>query len=278
VKTKDDIPLKTLGSQAARLVTTLHERSRTTFTLADARDVTGLKDAAARSFVRNLVNRGVATRLRPGLFNLVPFELGREREYLGNPYVVARELMAGRPYYLSHGSAMDLHGMVTQPQLVVYATSPQAMRGRVVLGTEYRFVRCKAEHFFGLSERWVDKHDKVAVSDLERTVIDGLKQPEHCGGLTEVAKGLWMRRTSLDVPKLVGYALRLGVGAVVRRLGYLLEVYGISTPADAERLRAQLTETYMRFDPLLPAEGRFLARWRLRLNVDAEELQAVVRS
>jgi predicted transcriptional regulator of viral defense system len=273
----NDTP-KTLGPTAARLVTTLHEWGKPSFRLAEVSAITGLKSSSARSLVRKLVARGVASRLRPGLFNLVPFELGQEREYLGNPYVVARHLMGGRPYYLSHSSAMDLQGMVTQPQLVVHVTSPQPMRGRVVLGTEYRFVRCKAEHFFGTSECWLDRREKVTVSDVERTVIDGLKQPEYCGGLTEVAKGLWLRRADVDVAKLVGYALRLDVGAVLRRLGYLLEVYEIGALADAERLRSRLTRTYVLLDPLLPAEGRFLARWRLRLNVEAEELRAVVRT
>ncbi len=37
--------------------------------------------------------------LKPGLFILVPFELGREREYLGNPYVIARELATKEARY-----------------------------------------------------------------------------------------------------------------------------------------------------------------------------------
>jgi predicted transcriptional regulator of viral defense system len=272
---KHNESLKTLGPTAARLVTALHEQGRLTFTLADAQKLTGLKNASLRSFLSKLVARGVVSRLQPGLFNLVPFELGREREYLGNPYVVARELMRERPYYLSHGSAMDLHGMVTQPQLVVWVTSPHPMRGRTILGMEYRFVRCKPEHFFGTTEHWVDRREKVTVSDLERTVIDGLKQPEHCGGVTEVAKGFWMQRRRMNASRLVDYALRLDVGAVVRRLGYLMEVYSIGTAADTARLRERLTKTYLLLDPLLPSSGRFLARWRLRLNVDPEELLAV---
>jgi predicted transcriptional regulator of viral defense system len=269
---------KTLGPQAARLLTTLHERGRRVFTLAEAITITGLKDTSARSFLRKLVNRGIATRLRSGLFILVPFELGAERQYFGNPYVVARELMRGKPYFISHASAMDLHGMLTQPQLVVYVTSPTAARGRTVLGTEFRVVRCKRLHVFGTAEHWVDKQDKVVVSDLERTVVDGLKQPEYCGGFTEVAKGFWMRRDEVVVKRLVDYALRLRVGAVVRRLGYLLEAYGIEAPGQIDRLRARLTDTYVLLDPLLPSEGKFLARWRLRLNVSPEEIQAVVGS
>jgi predicted transcriptional regulator of viral defense system len=256
----------------------LHERRRPIFRLAEVIDITGLREASARSLVRKLVDRGVASRLRPGLYNLVPFELGRDREYMGNPYVVARELMDGKAYYLSHASAMDIHGMVTQPQLVVYVTSPAPVRRRAVLGMDFRFVLCQRSHVFGTVEHWVEKHERVVVSDVERTVVDGLKQPEYCGGVTEVAKALWIRRADVSARKLVDYALRLGVGAVIRRLGYLMEAYGVGGPAQLERLRGHLTPTFSLLDPVLPPDGKFLARWRLRLNVSPEEIQAVVRT
>ena len=266
---------KTLGTQAANLVTTLHETRRLVFSLSDVKQITGLASKSARNFAATLVQRGIATRLKAGLFILVPFELGHERKYLGNPYLVARELAAGHPYFLSHASAMDLHGMVTQPQLVVHVTTSRAMRGRMILGTEFRFVRCKPEHVFGTMSHWVDKTERVVVSDMERTVIDGLKQPQYCGGLSEVAKGFWMRRFDIEVGRLVDYALRLDIGAVIRRLGYLLEVCAIDVPADLERLRSRLTATYHLLDPSLPSEGKRVARWRLRLNVTPEEIEAL---
>ena len=266
---------KTLGPQAARLLAVLHERRRTIFTVGDVQEVTGLGPKSTRNFVGKLVQRGVAARLKPGLFILVPFELGREREYLGNPYLVARALAGGRDYYLSHASAMDAHRMVTQPQLVVYVTSPLPLRGRTILGTEFRFVRCQPEHLFGVAEHWVDKTEKVRISDLERTVIDGLKQPEYCGGIVQVAKGYWIRRGDMNIVRLVDYALRLDVGAVICRLGFLLETCGVDEPAAIEQLRARLTATYQLLDPTLPVEGHRVARWRLRLNVSPEELEAV---
>lgn len=187
-------PSKTLGTQAAHVVTTLRENNLTLFRIEDVMVITGLKGVSARSFIRGLVNRGIASCLRPGLFILVPFELGHERHYLGNPYVVARELMKGKPYYLSHASAMDIHRMTTQPQLVIHATSPKAARNRTIFGTEIRFTRCHKEDFFGVAETWVDKQEKVTVSDLEKTVLDGLKIPKYVGGITEAAKGFWIRR------------------------------------------------------------------------------------
>jgi predicted transcriptional regulator of viral defense system len=184
--------------------------------------------------------------------------------------------MRGRLYYLSHASAMDIHDMVTQPQLVVCVTSPKPMRGRSVLGTQFRFIRCKPEHFFGTTQHWVNKQEKVTVSDLERTVLDGLRQPEYSGGVTEVAKGLWIRRADMGLSRLIEYALRLDVGAVTRRLGFLLEVYELGTEAQRERLRENASGTYALLDPVLPPQGKYIGRWHLRLNVEPDEFRAVI--
>ena len=275
---KKDEASKTLGHQAARLVAELHDRGSALFSNADVEEITGLAPKSARNFVAALVRRGVATRLKPGLFILVPFELGREKEYLGNPLVVARELAGGSDYFVSHATAMGVHQMVTQPQLVIFTSTPRAMRPRNVLGAEFRFVRCKPEHLFGITHHWATKTERVLVSDLERTVLDGLKQSEHCGGFTEVAKGYWMRRHDIDPESLVGYAIRLDVGAVIRRLGFLLELFDVGSSGQVERLRDRLTASYSILDPLLPGGGRYLARWKLRLNVTPEEIKAAVRT
>jgi predicted transcriptional regulator of viral defense system len=269
---------KTLGPQAARLITTLYDENRLIFRLKDVQKILGVDDAAARNFVRKLVGRGLVTRLKPGLFILVPFELGKEEEYAGNPLVLARELVNGEDYYLSHGTAMEIHGMVTQPQIVIHVATPQKTRSIHVMGTEFRFIPCKREWFFGLIHHWVTKQEKVMVSDLERTIIDGLRQPEHCGGLSEVAKGIWMRREAVHVDRLIEYALKIDVGAVIRRLGYILELYKIGAQRDRKILLDHLTDTYVRLDPVLPAEGKYVRKWRLQLNVSADELLSVVRT
>ena len=269
---------KTLGPQAAHLVTTLYDKNRVIFRLKDIQKILALNNANARNFVRKLVGRGIVTRLKPGLFILVPFELGKEREYAGNPLVLARELFNGKNYYLSHGTAMEIHGMVTQPQFVIHVATPKKIRSIHIMGTEFRFIPCKSEWFFGLTHHWVTKQEKVTVSDLERTVIDGLRQPEHCGGVSEVAKGIWMRREAIHVGRLIEYALKLDVGAVIRRLGYIMELYEIGSQTDRKILLDHLTNTYVRLDPLLPAEGKFFRTWRLQLNVPPDELLSVGRT
>jgi len=270
--------LKTLGPQAAHLVVTLYEQNKPIFRLKEVQKILRLDEVSSRNFVRKLVNRGVVTRLKPGLFILVPFELGKEAEYIGNPFVVAREIMGGKDYFLSHATAMEIHGGITQPQLVVFITALKPRRSITSMGIEFRFIHNQKKYFFGISDHWVTKQEKVRVSDLERTIIDGLKQPEYCGGLTEVAKGLWMRHQDVNMNWLISYAIKIGVGAVIRRLGFLLELYKIGTSEDWEILSLHLTEAYVRLDPLLPPEGKFLRKWRLQLNVSPEELLSVVRT
>jgi len=262
----------------ARLLAELHDRSQSTFTLKDAEAITGLRPALVSSLLQKAIQRGLISRLNRGMFIIIPAELGSSVEYAGNPYLTARRLAGDAPCFISHASAMEIHRMVTQPQLAVFVSTTRRMRNRTLHGTEFRFVLVQPRHFFGTTTHWATKQESLEISDLERTVIDGLRQPEYCGGVTEVAKGLWMRHEDMQVSKLVDYALRLNVGVVIRRLGYLLDFYGIGPQDDLAKLQGALTDTYAPLDTLLPREGPHLRRWRLQLNVAPEELEAIRRT
>lgn len=266
---------KTVGPQTARLLTALYDRSQSTFTLADAENITGLSSSIASSLLHKAVGRGLVSRLKPGVYVVVPAELGSSAEYAGNPYLTAVKLAGEGTSFISHASAMEIHRMVTQPPLVVFASSCRRIRSRKLHGTEFRFVFVKPKQFFGTTRHWVTKQETIDVSDLERTIIDGLRQPEYCGGVAEVAKGLWMSREKIQTAEIVDYALRLGVGAVCRRLGYLLELYAIGGENERARLRKSLTAAYTPLDPMLPKEGPHLQRWRLQLNITLQELETI---
>lgn len=266
---------KTMGPRMAQLVTELNEQGRTTFTLADVGSITGLSAASCRNLVHKAQRRSLMTRLKPGLYNLVPFRMGRATEFVDDPFLIARELVRSDQYFISHGSAFEIHRMVTQPILRIHVSCTRRLRSQTVGGFSFRFVQVRDSHLFGTMQHWVNKNQVVIVSDPERTIIDGLRRPTLIGGITEVAKGLWMKHEDLNVERLVEYAKRLGVGAVIRRLGYLLELYKLTNASTLDSLRNLLTNTYQTLDPMLPAEGSYMSRWRLQLNVTPEELDAV---
>jgi predicted transcriptional regulator of viral defense system len=275
MRTGSNPNLKTSGSRTAGLLTALYDSAHTTFTTAEAAEITGLATPLASSLLHKARKRGLVSQVKRGLFVIVPAELGSSTEYFGNPYLIVRYLVGDAPYFLSHGTAMELHRIVTQPQLVICVSSTKRIPNQVLHGTAYRFVLVKPKDFFGHKKHWIAKQEPVEISDLERTVLDGLRHPELCGGITDVAKGIWMRHEDIHIAKLLEYAGCLNVGSVYRRLGYLLELFDMATETELHSLRKLLTATYAPLDPTLPREGAHLAKWRLQLNIPAEELLAV---
>ncbi len=211
--------LKLLGPNAARLIATLYDEQRPIFQFQEAERILFGRARASKTLAQ-MIRHGIVTRLVSGKFSLVPFELGFESEYLGNPFAVARELSLGRRkgvknhYYLSHASAFEIHNMATQPQFVIYTSTLKMIRPRIIQGTEFKFITTKSTDFFGTTEVWVDKNQKVLISDLERTLIDGLKIPSYCGGFSEVAKAFTIKRETINAEKIIQYALKLNVGSV----------------------------------------------------------------
>lgn len=277
---KHNFPQKTLGERSATLISLLQEQGWTIFDVSKASSLLELENRDAAAFVDRLIARGLVTRLKGGLYQLVPFELGRESTYVGDLFIVMSELAnhcmkeADR-YFISHGSAMELHHMLTQPQFTVFATVPKLLRSYNIHGSTFKFVKSKSENFFGYEKHWRTKTKSVLVSDIERTVIDGLGQPDYCGGISEVAKGLWIKRNDINIQKLIEYALKLNSGAVFRRLGFLCSLYDIAAEDALQPLKERLTPTYQPLDPSLPKDGHHSSEWKIRLNVSEKELLAL---
>jgi predicted transcriptional regulator of viral defense system len=266
---------KTLGAESASLLTRLASHGRSVFSIAEAQELSGKRYSATLKDLHRLANAGWVVKLSPGTYALVPLSAGSEAIPEANRYMIARELIKPAPYYLSHSSALELHNMLTRPVTTVTVTSPRRLNNRTVLQVPYRFVYSPKEKMWGISPVWVTSSEQVQVSDLERTILDGLSRPELCSGISEVAAGLWMRKEDLDWDKLTFYVHELGSRVVAKRLGFLLELYGLGFSL-LNPLQEMVGTSYALLDPMLPDEGAYLARWRLRVNVDTENLRGII--
>lgn len=269
---------KTVGPVGARLLTALADRDRPIFSVAEAHAALGGDYNAVVQTLRRLVRAGWVVRLTAGRYALVPLSSGSTAAPQVNRYVIMRDLLEPAPYYISHDSAMDIHNLLTRSIATVTAASPRRLAARAILGVPYRFIYAPHSALWGHAPVWVTPHDQVIVSDLERTLLDGLARPDLCAGIGQAATALWMRHTDLDWDLLGSYAERLGERAAAQRLGYLLELFDLGSPALLGRLQALRASGYVRLDPLLPDEGPYLARWRLRINLEPTSLEALIRT
>jgi predicted transcriptional regulator of viral defense system len=269
---------KTLGATSAQLLTALAEDNRIIFSIADAQELLGKSYETTIQILRRLTRAGWLVRLTAGRYAIVPLSSGTEATPQLNRYVVAREILDGTPYYISHESAMDIHNMLTRPITRVIVTSPRRLNNRKILDIPYHFVYSPQKAIWGCESNWVTPYDQVITSDLERTILDGLTRSDLCAGISQVAVGLWIRQDDFNWERMGHYAKELGHRAAAQRLGFLLELYNLGTSALIENLQALVSTSYAKLDPLLPDEGTYLARWRLRLNLEAETLQTIVRT
>ncbi len=269
---------KALGKTSSKLLTTLASEDKNIFTFSDAIGVIGGTHAATRRLLSDLVKKNWLIRLQPGKYLIVPLSAGPEGEHSENWHLIARYLIEPASYYISHYSALELHEMITQPLFTVYVSSPARKAARKILGAGFRFIYIQPQKMWGIDTVWVTPNQTVSVSDLERTIIDCLDRPELAGGISEVAKGLWAGRNDLDLSKLVVYAKRFGKKSVAKRLGYLLEIYGLLDEKRLRELKSLITPGYVSLDPTLPPSGPYKSSWKLRVNLDPHELQEITET
>ena len=96
--------MKTVGPRMAEVLSALYDRSQTIFTVGDVQEITGLRPELASSLLHKAVKRGLISRLKRGVFVVVPPEMGSTTEYAADPYLVARRLVGDAPAFISHAS------------------------------------------------------------------------------------------------------------------------------------------------------------------------------
>jgi predicted transcriptional regulator of viral defense system len=140
---------------------------------------------------------------------------------------------------------------------------------------QFQIVRVKHQRFFG-SHGFAIGESPVQVTDREKTIIDCLDRPSLGGGIGEVVKALEEVGRELDWRRTTEYLRRFGSGAVVKRLGFLVES---TQPAHApgpgliDQWQRLLTAGINRLDPSSPRKPhRIATRWRIEVNLPEEGL------
>jgi predicted transcriptional regulator of viral defense system len=118
-------------------------------------------------------------------------------------------------------------------------------------------VKFKKFRFFGF-KREILEGKFVFVAEIEKAIVDSLYLPKYCP-TSETFFAL--RNANLNLEKLFKYAKRMNSLAVIKRLGYLLEVVGI----DASEIKTSF-KNYTLLNPSLPKKGAVNEKWKLIIN------------
>ena len=262
-----------VGIEMVRLLAYEGDRIFTTDRARELAPRVGLKDSYLGEALYHLRRNDWIVPLRRGLYALSSTVPGVSDAH---EFEVAMALV--NPAAISHWSAIHYHGLTEQvPREVFVLTTTESSvprirrteakrpRGGYPVGdTTYRFVQVRPERFFGTQKVWVGDA-RVSVTDVERTLLDGLSMPQHCGDFAEVLHAFEVGMDRLDIERIARYAFRLGA-ATVKRLGWVLEYHGNDSPI-IDRLASLPVKGYRMLDPTGPRRGPCNSRWMVQENL-----------
>ncbi|MHA1644344.1 MAG: type IV toxin-antitoxin system AbiEi family antitoxin domain-containing protein, partial [Candidatus Freyarchaeota archaeon] len=171
---------------------------RRVFTVKEAAKVSGVDKNVLKVLLSRLEKKGWIERIEKGKYMVIPLG-ARKGKYTLNEFVIGSLLV--NPSAISYWSALNHHGLTEQiPTTVFVQTTSRKKRQKLeIFGVRYKIIMIKERKFFGIENTWIDEF-QVNVTDREKTIIDCLDKPEHCGGVIEVAKAL--KHGEFDFKKL----------------------------------------------------------------------------
>jgi predicted transcriptional regulator of viral defense system len=264
---------RTLSKNEAKVVLDLEWRGQKTVSLDDLRSMLGASEGYARLFAHRLVEKRWLERIRPGLFELIPADRGREG--LGDTNPLAVGALLAEPYFYSFGTACTHHGFTEQVFAEVYIACRTPRRPVRVRSARFVFVALPESRFFGFEDAEV-LGAKIRMATKERTLIDALDRPAYAGGIAEVSHIVARAASRISWPKLLDGLARWGQSAVAQRLGYLLDLHGIAVAPSVRRrlLRLVAAQSKLHLGPRSRwgTGGHLAPTWGIIENVPREHL------
>lgn len=244
--------------QGINLLRHLADQGLRIFSIKDAKEAAlfiKMRASYVPEALTRLYQQGWINRIKRGVYAMSAF---------GHPphdFAIAMALVT--PCAISHWTAMHYHHITEQTPRTIFATTPLGSSIPRVKKHIFQFVRTKKENYFGTVTVWIDSM-KVQVTDLERTLLDGLIFPQYCGGFSEVLTGFQTAEKRIRIKLILEYAMKLGV-APAKRLGFILESLGVNEK-HLQGLLELPSKTYFKLNPQGPARGKYNTKWKIRIN------------
>lgn len=222
---------------------------------------------AVDALLRYHVRAGHLLKLRRGLYAVVPPGSSPGTCFV-DPYLVASRLAGDA--VLGYHTALELYGKAHSTFQEFYFLTGTAVRGFAFRGQRFRSVVFPRKLVRRDCERFgVEIRDRagldVAVTGLERTLVDLLDRPAFGGGVEETWRSLEAVEF-FDLDVVIEYALLLGSATTIAKVGFFLESHR-ETLMVQDRHLARLHPRRPRqphyFAPRMQGKGRLVSEWNL---------------
>lgn len=184
------------------------------FSIEEAKKLTGNKKTAY-SQLNRLMKKGLVKKIRKNIYSAVNPTTG---QIVATRYQIACAITESA--YISHHSAFEFYGLANQVFFEVYVSSETKFNHFFYDNLTFKYVSSRMKE--GVVE--AKNTTGVRITDLERTVVDSIKDLNKIGGLDELLNCLQVINY-LDEKKLKKYLDIYNTRGLYQRVGYLLDNY-----------------------------------------------------
>jgi predicted transcriptional regulator of viral defense system len=270
---------KNTSTQSNELLSYFNNKNKTCFAYKEALKIfPTAKENTVSKLLSDMTKRGLIMRIKEGIYYIIPFEENAET-FMPDWHLIAKYLVKDAKHYIGYYSALQIHNLITQPSLKEQIVVSKQIRPSEIKikNITFQFIYHNENHFFGEKKIWIDDFNKVQCSDLEKTIVDCLFKPDYAGGIVEIAKAIHETRNQINYKKLLEYIIKFKSQAVIKRLGFLLEILEIENEI-VQELWSLKTASYVLLDTELPKSGKMISRWSIQQNLETETIKSAIYS
>ena len=167
---------------------------------------------SARSAIKRLMKEGMVAKIRNNMYTCISGETGAP---VANRFQIASHITPTS--YVSHHTAMEYYGITDQVYYDVYVSSETSFRDFSFDGYTYHYVASK-------NSEGIEKppySGGIAVTNLERTIVDSIKDMDKISGIEEVVLNI-ESANRMQEKRLLKYLELYQNQFLYQKMGYLL--------------------------------------------------------
>lgn len=233
------------------------------FTVAKAAVTLDISNTKSAKTLARWTKQGWLTRIRRGLYAVVPIEALDTKQAFEEAWMLIPELFS--PCYVGGWSAAEHWDFTEQMfrDICILTERQVTCKKQEIHNIPFILTHIPATMNFGTKIIW-KKDKKVQISDPHKTILDMLYNPQLGGGIQHITDCFieYVKSPHYNMDQLASHAVRMNNGAVFKRLGFLASKIIGETHSITSLCHKRLTQGNAYLDPSLK-DGRLITQWRL---------------
>jgi len=253
-----------LSEREEDLIECIDDNQLLCFSFDQCKSLVEFNSIDLQDILSRLVKRQFLFRIEKGIYCIRSFR---------NSFVISNMLL--RDSAIAFWSALNLHGLTEQIPNVIFSQSTHRKNDKTVFNVCYKFVKVKSDKMFGTMKMGYG-NEAFQVTDVEKTLLDCFDLPQYSGGYAELIRAFYSAKISSA--RLLDYGLKMNNLSILKRMAFLSDLFQMKgfTRFQQEVFK-RVNQKYTLIDPFGANEGEFNAKWRVRLNIQREDLLDIIQ-